>query len=70
MLCAERDSLRQEHQEAVLSFPTSIRDSVKLVDNSFADSDFNVAHMRIRAARGACEAARATMEHHQVEHGC
>ena len=70
MLCAKYDLLRQEHQAVVQTFRASIRDLVRLVDNSATDSDFNLAHLRIRAARGICEAARATMEHHQAEHGC
>ena len=70
MLCAEHDSLRQEHQAAVQNFRASIRDLVVLVDHSAADPDFKLAHRRIRAARGACEVARATLEHHQAEHGC
>ena len=70
MLCAEHDSLRQEHQAAVRKFRESIGDLVVLVDNSAADSDFNLAHRRIRAARRACEVARDALEHHQAEHGC
>jgi hypothetical protein len=70
MLCAKYDLLRQEHQAVIQTFRASIRDLVRLVDNSGTDSDFYLAHLRIRAARGICEAARATMEHHQAEHGC
>jgi hypothetical protein len=72
MLCAERDSLRQEHQATVRNFRASIRDLVILVDNSALDSaaDFNLASIRIRAARGVCEVAQAALEHHQAEHGC
>ena len=72
MLCVERDSLRQEHRATVQRFRASIRDLVVLVDNSALDSaaDFNLAHIRIRAARGVCEVAQATLEHHQAEHGC
>ena len=70
MLRVKYDSLRQEHQAAVQTFRASILDLVILVDNSATDSDFNLAHLRIRAARGACEVARATIEHHQAEHGC
>lgn len=68
MLCAERDSLRQEHRIAVQNFRASIRELVVLVDNSA--SDFNLAHWRIRTASHACEVARDALEHHQVEHGC
>jgi hypothetical protein len=70
MLCAERDSLRQERLAAVQSLRVSIRDLVVLVDNSAADADFNLAHLRIRAARRAWEGARDALEHHQAEHGC
>jgi hypothetical protein len=70
MLCAEHDSLRHEHQAAVQSFRASIRDLVILVDNSATDSDFNLAHRRIRVARRAYEVARDALEHHQAEHGC
>jgi hypothetical protein len=70
MLCTEHDSLRQAQREAVKTFRASIRDLVVLVENSATDSDFTLAHLRIRAACGACEVARATLEHHQVEHGC
>jgi hypothetical protein len=70
MLCAGYDWLRQEHQAAVQDFRGSIRDLVVLVDNSTANSDFNLAHRRIRAARRTCESARDAMEHHLAEHGC
>jgi hypothetical protein len=70
MLCAERDSLRHEHQAAVQNLRASIRDLVILVDNSAADSDFNLAHRRIRVARLAFEVARDALEHHQTEHRC
>ena len=70
MLCAERDLLRHEHQAAVQNFRASVRDLVILVDNSAADSDFNLAHRRIRVARLACEVARDALEHHQTEHRC
>jgi hypothetical protein len=70
MLCAQHDSLRQEHHAAVQKFRESLRDLVVLVDNSAADSDFNLAHRRIRAARRACEVTRDALEHHQAEHGC
>jgi hypothetical protein len=68
MLCAERESLRQEHWVAVQNFRMAIHDLVVLLDKSASDSDFNLAHLRIRAARGACEIARSTLEHHQAEH--
>jgi hypothetical protein len=70
MLCAERDLLRQEHRAAIQSLRVSIRDLVVLVDNSATDSDFNLAHLRIRATRRDCEMARDALEHHQAEHGC
>jgi hypothetical protein len=70
MSCADRDSLRLEHRAAVQNFRASICDLVALVDNSATDSDFDLAHLRIRAARGTCEVTRAALEHHQVVHGC
>ena len=70
MLCAERDSLQQEYRVAAQKYRESIHDLVVLVDHSGTNSDFNLAHLRIRAARGACEVARATIEHHQADHGC
>jgi hypothetical protein len=70
MLCAERDLLGQEHRAAIQSLRVSIRDLVVLVDNSATDSDFNLAHLRIRATRRDCEMARDALEYHQAEHGC
>ena len=70
MPCAERDLLRQEHQATIRSFRASIRDLAVLVENSDPDSDFNLIHRRIRAARRACEGAQDALEHHQTEHGC
>lgn len=70
MLCAERDLLRHEHQAAVQNLRASILDLVVLVDNSAADSDFDLAHRRIRIARRACEVARDALEYHQAEHRC
>ena len=71
MLCVERDSLRQEHRATVQRFRAAIRDLVVLVDNSSLDSaaDFNLGHIRLGAARGVFEVARAK-EYHQAEHGC
>jgi hypothetical protein len=70
MLCAEHESLRQDFRVTVKTFRECIGELVVLVDSSATDSNFTLAHLRIRAARGACEVARAAMEHHQVEHGC
>jgi hypothetical protein len=70
MMCSENESLRQEHQATVASFRAAIGNLVALVDNSATDSEFNLAHLRIRIARGVCEAAQATLVHHQAEHGC
>ena len=61
------DSLRQEYQAAVQNFRASIDDLVVLVENSAPDSDFNLAHRRIKAARRACEVARDSLENHQEE---
>jgi hypothetical protein len=64
----EHDSLGQEYQAAVQNLRSSIRDLVVLVDdNSATDSDFNLAHWRIRTARRACDVARKALEHHQAE---
>jgi hypothetical protein len=63
------DSLRQEYQAAVQDFRTCIGELVLLVDVSATDSDFNLAHRRIIAARRACEVARDALEHHRAEHG-
>jgi hypothetical protein len=70
MPCEEHESLRRAHQAAVQSLYAAIRNLVALVDNSAADSAFKLAHLRIRAARGSCELARATLEHHQAEYAC
>ena len=72
MLFVDRDPLREEHQATVQNFRTSIHDLLVLVDNSALDSaaDFNLAPIRLRAARGVCEVAQATREHHQAEHVC
>ena len=72
MLCVEHASLRQEQQVTVWNFHASIRDPVVLVDSSALNStaDFNLAHTRVGAARGVCEAAKAMLELHQAEHRC
>jgi len=72
MLSVERDSLRQEHWATVQKFRAAIRDLVVLVDNSSLDSAaaFNLAQIRIGAARGVYEVARATLGYHQAEYGC
>ena len=70
-LCAERDSLRRERLIAVQNFRQAIHDMVTLLQASGAqDSELDLAHLRVRAARGACEVARAALELHQAEHGC
>jgi hypothetical protein len=70
MLCAERDSLRDELLAAVQDFRAFIRDLAVLVDTSATDPDFNQAHRRIRAALRDCEVAQDLLEYHQAEHGC
>jgi hypothetical protein len=70
MPCAERDSLRRKHQAAFQTYRASLLALVVLVDNSATDQEFNLAHLRIRATRGASEVARATLERHELEHGC
>jgi hypothetical protein len=69
-LCAERDSLRQERWVAVQNFRAAIHDLVVLVEASGTDFDFDLAHLRVSATRGACEVARAALELHRAEHGC
>ncbi len=66
-LSAEYDSLRQELRAAVQKFVAAIRDLVALVDTSATDSDFDLAHVRIRAARGVYEVAQAALKLHQLE---
>lgn len=68
--CAEKESLRREHQASVASFRAAIRDLIVLVENSATDSGFDLAHLKIRVARGSCELAKATLAHHQIEHHC
>ena len=70
VLCAEHDSLQRDLQATVQDYRASIRDLVVLVENSATDSDFNLAHRRIRGAHRTCEAARDALEHHMAEHGC
>ena len=70
MVCAEYISLREAHQVAAQIFVRPSATWSYLLTNSVADSDFNLAHRRIRAARRACEMARDALEHHQTEHGC
>jgi len=71
MLCDERDSLRQERWIAVSNFREAIHDMVALLEASGTpDSELDLAHLRVRTARGACEIARAALELHQGEHGC
>jgi len=70
MLCAERDLLRQERWIAVGNFREAIHDLVVLVEASGTDSAFELAHLRVKATRGACELARAALERHQAEHRC
>ncbi len=70
MFCAENILLRQEHQAAILAFRVAIGDLVALVESSAADSDFTLAHRRIRATGGACEIALAAVEQHREDHGC
>jgi hypothetical protein len=70
MLCAERDSLLREHRAAFQLLHASLVVLVVLVDNSATESEFKLAHVRIRYNRGACEVARAALERHQLEHGC
>jgi hypothetical protein len=70
MPCAERDLLRQEHRAAFNDFRASLFVLAILVDNSAPDSEFKLAHRRIRAARRTCEASLDALEQHQEKHGC
>ena len=70
MVCAEYNAYRQEQQAAAKNFYVSIRALVALVDNSATNSDFKLAHRRIRADLSTCQAVRDALEHHQAEHGC
>ena len=70
MWCAEYDALWQEHQAAATNFYESICALAVLVDHLAPDSDFNLAHRRIRANLRACQAARDALERHQEEHEC
>ena len=70
MPCAKRNSLQQERQAAAQKFRASLRDLVALVDTSATASDFDLAHLRIRAARGAYEVTQAALEHDQIAYGC
>jgi hypothetical protein len=70
VLCATHDSLQQARTAAARRFRASLHDIVALVDTSATDTDFNLAHRRIRAARRAYEAAQDALEDHQAEHGC
>jgi hypothetical protein len=70
MWCAEYNAFWQEHQAAAKNFYASIRALVALIDRSAADSDFDLAHRRIRADLRACQTARDVMEQHKDEHGC
>ena len=70
MRCAEYNAFWQEHQAAAKNVYVSIRALVALIDDSAPDSDFNLAHRRIRADLRTCQALRDALEHHQEEHGC
>ena len=52
------------------NFVAAIRDLVALVDTSATDSDFDLAHVRIRAARGVYEVAQVALKLHQLEPRC
>ena len=67
-LSAEHDSLRQGLRAASQNFAAAIRHLVGLVDTSATDSDFDLAQLRIRAARGGYEAAQAALKLHRLKH--
>jgi hypothetical protein len=68
-MSVERDSLGQEYREAVQNYIETIRDLAALVDISVTDSEFDLAHLRISAARDACEVAQAARNFHLAKHG-
>jgi hypothetical protein len=70
MLCAEQNAFWQEYRAAVRNYHAAIRELAVLVDDSAKNSDFNLAHIKIKAARGFCEVAQAALEHHEAEHRC
>ena len=70
MLCAEQHAFWQEHQAAVKNYIAAMRALAELVDHSAEDPAFNLAHLRIKAARGLCDVTRAALELHEAEHGC
>jgi ABC-type branched-subunit amino acid transport system substrate-binding protein len=70
MLCAEQHAFSQEYRAAVHNYHAAIRLPVVLIDRSATNSDFNLAHLKTKAARGLSEVALAALEHHQAEHGC
>jgi hypothetical protein len=61
-LSAEHDSLRQGLRAASQNFAAAIRHLVGLVDTSATDSDFDLAQLRIIAARGVYEVALAALK--------
>lgn len=67
-LSAEHDSLRQELRASGQNLVATIRHLVGLVDTSATDSDFDLAHLRIKAARGVYEVALAALKLHQLKH--
>jgi hypothetical protein len=70
VLCAEQYAFWLEHQAAVKKYVAAIRELVVLVDHSAEKPAFNRALLLIKAARVLCDAARATLGHHEAEHGC
>ena len=70
MRCAEQNAFWQEHRAAVKNYVAAIHALVALVDQSADNLAFNLAHLRIKAARGRCDVTQAALEHHQAEHGC
>ena len=64
------NALWQGHRAAGKNYVAAIHALVGLVNHSAEDQAFNLAHLRIKAARGLCEVTRAALEHHELEHGC
>jgi hypothetical protein len=71
VLCAEYNAFWQEHRAAVKDYLAAVRDLVALVDHSSAtNTQSNLAHLRIKAARGRWEVTQAALTLHELEHGC
>jgi hypothetical protein len=70
MLCAEQNAFWQEYRAALENYIAAIRSLVALVDHSAANPAFDLAHLRVKAARGLCDTTEAALGRHEIEHGC